>query len=431
MPAVNGKRKPLTGTIRMPGDKSISHRALILGALARGRSIVSGINLGEDVLATVRMLRAVGASCTVDEAKHLVEVEGCAGPGLTEPNGILDAGNSGTALRLMAGVCSRIDGTSVLTGDDSVRRRPMLRVVAPLRKMGARIDGRAGGDRAPLFVRGGPLTGTEWESPVSSAQVKSAVLFAGLGAEGTTTIVEPTPSRDHTERMLTARGVPVMTDGGSVSVRGPVDPTALDQHVPGDVSAAMFFIVAALMVPGSELTIADVGLNPTRTAALDVLRTMGGRIQTSIQSERGGEPFGTVTVEASELHGTTIDPAAVTALIDEIPALAVAASQAHGETLLAGAAELRVKESDRIAALTRGLGALGAAIREMPDGFVITGPCALAGAEVHSHNDHRIAMALAIAGLMSPDPVRVLGWDSVATSFPGFLDVLAEARRRR
>jgi 3-phosphoshikimate 1-carboxyvinyltransferase len=427
MPAATQVR-PLTGTIRVPGDKSISHRALVLGALAPARSTVTGVNLGTDVLATIAMLRRLGVAITVDHDKHLVEVDGCGWAGLTEPDDVLDAGNSGTAIRLMAGVCAGVDCASVLTGDHSVRRRPMLRVVAPLRRMGARIDGRRGGDRAPLLVRGGRLSGINFESPVASAQVKTAVLLAGLRADGATTVMEPAPSRDHTERMLAARGVRVMRSGRDISVAGGAELRALDQSIPGDISAAMFFIVAALLIPESRLTITGVGLNPTRTAALDVLTAMGGRIETIIAGEVGGEPVGDISVEASELHGVEVDPKAVPALIDEVPALAVAAVRAEGTTVLTGADELRVKESDRIGALARGLSILGADVREITDGLIISGPSTLSGGHVDSHNDHRIAMALAVAGLFTAEPVRIIGWKSVASSFPEFLDVLAEAR---
>jgi 3-phosphoshikimate 1-carboxyvinyltransferase len=325
-------------------------------------------------------------------------------------------------------VCAGVDCASVLTGDHSVRRRPMLRVVAPLRRMGARIDGRRGGDRAPLLIRGGRLSGIDFESPVASAQVKTAVLLAGLRAERATTVTEPAPSRDHTERMLAARGVRVMRSGRGILVAGGAELRALDQSIPGDISSAMFFIVATLLIPESRLTITGVGLNPTRTAALDVLTAMGGRIETIIAGEVGGEPVGDISVEASELHGVEVDPKAVPALIDEVPALAVAAVRAEGTTVLTGADELRVKESDRIGALARGLSILGADVREITDGLVISGPSTLSGGHVDSHNDHRIAMALAVAGLFTAEPVRIIGWKSVASSFPEFLDVLAEAR---
>jgi 3-phosphoshikimate 1-carboxyvinyltransferase len=425
-----GKRSTpvLRGTVEMPGDKSVSHRSLIFAALARGESAITGINAGADVRATARMLGQLGAPCDFDEAKHEVRVEGSGWDGLLEPEGPLDAGNSGTSLRLLLAVCAGIEGACVLTGDDSLRRRPMLRVVAPLRQMGARIDGRRYGDRAPLFVRGGELSGLDYESTVASAQVKTAVLLAGLRASGSTSIVEPALSRDHTERMLTAAGVPVERDGLTVTVPGGSDVGAMNWVVPGDVSAAMFFVVAALILPGSDLTIASVGLNPTRIAALDVLGRMGARIEIEIKKEEGGEPTGDLRIEHSELNGTEVAPQEIPALIDEIPALAIAGTQARGATVIRGASELRVKESDRVAALADGLQRLGADVEELDDGLIVRGPSQLQGGEVHSQRDHRIAMAFAVAGLAAADRVRVRDWSCVETSFPGFLDALDGAR---
>jgi 3-phosphoshikimate 1-carboxyvinyltransferase len=425
-----GKRSTpvLRGTVEMPGDKSVSHRALIFAALARGESAITGINAGADVRATARMLGQLGAPCDFDEANHEVRVEGSGWDGLLEPEGPLDAGNSGTSLRLLLAVCAGIEGACVLTGDDSLRRRPMLRVVAPLRQMGARIDGRRYGDRAPLFVRGGELSGLDYESTVASAQVKTAVLLAGLRASGSTSIVEPVLSRDHTERMLTAAGVPVERDGLTVTVPGGSDIGPMNWVIPGDVSAAMFFVVAALILPGSDLTIASVGLNPTRIAALDVLGRMGARIETEIKGEEGGEPRGDLRIEHSDLNGTEVAPEEIPALIDEIPALAIAGTQARGATVIRGASELRVKESDRVAALAEGLQRLGADVEELDDGLIVTGPSQLQGGEVHSQKDHRIAMAFAVAGLAATDRVRVRDWSCVETSFPGFLDALDGAR---
>jgi 3-phosphoshikimate 1-carboxyvinyltransferase len=420
----------LQGALEAPGDKSISHRAAIFGALADGRSHFRGINLAEDVRATIDMLRALGADLDLDESKSKLEVEGSAGAGLHEPEGVLDAGNSGTALRAMLGVCAPVDGICVLTGDDSVRRRPMLRVVRPLRELGASIDGRRGGDRAPLVVRGRSLTGRRVETEVPSAQVKTAVLLAGLAAEGTTTVVESGPSRDHTERMLAAAGIEVSISGGAVSVSGGAHPSAIDMIVPGDLSSAMFLIVAAALVPGSDLEIVRVGLNPTRTAALDALRSMGADLEWSATEHSGGEPYGELRIRASDLQAGAITREMVPRLIDEIPILAVAATQAEGTTEIAGAEELRVKESDRIATVASGLRALGADVEELVDGLRITGPTELTGGEIESHDDHRVAMAFAVAALVARDNVRVKGWSCVNTSFPEFLDVLAKAQGR-
>jgi 3-phosphoshikimate 1-carboxyvinyltransferase len=423
--------RPLTGEVRVPGDKSISHRALILSALAHGRSQIAGINTGTDVRQLSKALCALGAKLRWSDGNHLVEVDGCGWDGLAEPDEVLDCGNSGTALRLLTGVCSAVDGISVLSGDASIRRRPMLRVVGPLRRMGARIDGRNNGDLAPLAVRGGALTGIDFESPVASAQVKTAVLLAGLFARGSTTVREPVASRDHTERMLVARGARLIRSGTAVTVRGGEALHPLDQQVPGDISGAMFLVVAGLIVEGSELTIAGVGLNPTRTGALAVLRSMGGRIEQRLEKEVGGEPIGSVTVRASELHGVEVDPNEVPGLIDEVPAIAVAASAADGDTVISGAGELRVKESDRITAMVDSLSALSVEASELPDGLIIRGRRSVGGGRVDARGDHRIAMAAAVAGLVATGPVEIDGWDCVQTSFPEFVEILDSAHARR
>jgi 3-phosphoshikimate 1-carboxyvinyltransferase len=422
--------RPLRGTIEVPGDKSISHRAVILGALGDGRSRFRGINVGGDVSAAATMVRALGAGVELDETNSELEVEGCGVGGLHEPDGVLDAGNSGTALRTMLGVCAPVEGMCVLTGDESLRRRPMLRVVTPLRALGASIDGRRGGDRAPLVVRGARLRGTRIETEVASAQVKTAVLLAGLAADGPTSVSEPGSSRDHTERMLEAAGVKVTRTDGVVEVMGGSRPAALDMVVPGDLSSAMFLVVAAAIVPGSDLEITRIGLNPTRTGALDALRSMGADIEWTVTEESGGEPIGDVHVRSSELVGSVISGDVVPGLIDEVPILAVAATHATGTTEISGAAELRVKESDRIATVAAGLRALGAQVEDLPDGLRITGPAKLTGGEIGSHGDHRVAMSFAIAALVARDNVRVKGWSSVNTSFPEFLDVLATAQGR-
>jgi 3-phosphoshikimate 1-carboxyvinyltransferase len=418
----------LTGRVRMPGDKSVSHRALILSALAAGESLVAGVNLGEDVRATARILTQLGARCSIDPEKNQVQVEGCGWGGLQEPEEILDAGNSGTTMRLLLGLCAGIEGLSILTGDASLRRRPMLRIVSPLRQMGTDIDGRLRGDRAPLTVRGGDLQGLDFESPVASAQIKSALLLAGLKARGRTAVTEPALSRDHTERMLAAAGVTVERTGLTVGVDGGAELRAMDWDVPGDISAAMFFIVAALIVPGSDLTIEGVGLNPTRTGALTVLQRMGAEVDIEPAGASGGEPVGNVRAAHSSLTASAVGAEEIASLIDEIPALAVAATQAEGTTEIRGAAELRVKESDRIAALVDGLTRLGANARELDDGLAIAGPTHLRGADVESRGDHRIAMAWAIAGLVASGEVRVGDWSSVETSFPGFLKTLEAVR---
>jgi 3-phosphoshikimate 1-carboxyvinyltransferase len=420
---------PLRGTATVPGDKSISHRALVLAALARGTSTIAGPNPGEDVAATARALVALGARVDrADEAN--VQVEGYGLGGLREPAGVIDCGNSGTSMRTLLGVCATVPGLSVLTGDESLSRRPMLRVAAPLRQMGATVDGRRHGELPPMAVRGGDLTGIEAELHLASAQVKTALLLAGLAAAGTTSVTEPAPSRDHTERMLEAAGVPVARAGTTCSVEGGSEPAPTAWEVPGDTSSALYLLVAALLVPGSELTVTDVLLNPTRTAAFEVLGRMGADLVVQETGTRCGEPWGDVTARTSELRGTDIGPAEVPGLIDELPLLAVAASQAEGTTEVSGAAELRVKESDRIAAMVSGLRVLGARAEETPDGMVIEGPATLGGGAIDSLGDHRVAMSFAIAGLVSADGVRVGRWSCVDTSFPGFLDVLGRAQGR-
>jgi 3-phosphoshikimate 1-carboxyvinyltransferase len=423
------KQQPLRGAIAVPGDKSLSHRALLFAALADGTSRLTNLNRGSDVGATARCLRLLGASISGDN--DAATVQG-GRRSLGEPSAVLDAGNSGTTIRTLLGLCASLPGLTVLTGDDSLLRRPMLRVVAPLREMGARIDGRRHGDLAPLAVRGGELQTLDKDLIVASAQVKTAILVAGLSAAGTTAVGEPGPSRDHTERMLGALGVPIQVTGHRVELTGPATPTAMEFEVPGDVSSAMFLIAAALLVPGSDLTLTGVGLNPTRTGALEVLASMGADISWDATEERLGEPVGTIGVRHSALKGVDVVGAdLIPRLIDEIPVLAVLATQAEGTTRIAGAAELRVKESDRIAAMTGALSMMGAEVVPAEDGLIITGPTPLGGGAVDAGNDHRVAMAVAIAGLASREKVTVKGWGTTETSFPEFLDLLGEARSRR
>lgn len=422
-------RAAISGTCVVPGDKSISHRALIFAALAEGRSCLAGLGTGQDVRSTAACLRSLGATIEWPEESADAVVTGPSG-GLSEATDVLDVGNSGTTIRTLLGVTAGIPGVSVLTGDASIRSRPMLRVVGPLREMGADIAGRSEGDLAPLVVTGGTLQGIDYNLRVASAQVKTALCLAGMAAEGTTRLAEPGPSRDHTERMLQARGVTLETAPGHLAVTGPQRPSALDGSVPGDISSAFFLIVAALLLPGSDLTITGVGLNPTRTAGLEVLRAMGADLDWSVEGSEGGEVLGTVTARHSELRGVVVDPALVPGLIDEVPALAVAATQADGETLITGAAELRVKESDRIAGLSEGLSAIGADVEALPDGLRVTGGSPLTGGAVSSLGDHRLAMSFAVAGMIAKDDVKVKGWSAVDTSFPGFVPLVRSLRSR-
>jgi len=422
-PLVITPGRPLRGVLRVPGDKSISHRAAILGAIARGTTRVFGFLPAEDTRSTLRCLRALGVSIQEQEGTAL-ELRGGA---LREPDEVLDVGNSGTTLRLLAGVLAGQGFHTVLTGDASIRRRPMDRIADPLRRMGARISGRQGGRLAPLGIAGGGLRGIAYTTPVASAQVKSAVLLAGLFAEGETSVGEPSQSRDHTERMLRAFGVEVAREGLTTRLRGPAALSATEVHVPGDLSSAAFLLVAAALVPGSELAVTDVGLNPTRTGVLDILGMMGATLDMRDRREEGGEPVGTVAIRAGRLRGAAIGGALIPRAIDELPVLAVAASLAEGETVIRDAAELRVKESDRVEALARELGRLGAAVEARADGLVIRGGRRLSGGRVASGGDHRIAMALAVAGLCADGPVTIDDPACIETSFPGFAQVLRGA----
>jgi 3-phosphoshikimate 1-carboxyvinyltransferase len=412
-------RSPLHGAMHVPGDKSISHRAALLGGIASGTTAVEGFLRGDDCLATLGCLRAMGVRVDDDGTRLVIH-----GGGLREPEEILDVGNSGTTIRLLSGVLAGQPFHSVVTGDASIRRRPMERISVPLRRMGARITGRQGGRLAPLAIEGGGLRGIVYDTPVASAQVKSAVLLAGLFAEGETTVREPSQSRDHTERMLAAFGVPVERDGLAVRLRGPARLRGTALRVPGDLSSAAFFLVAAALVPGSELTVEDVGLNPTRTGVLDALEQMGADVRIAGRHEEGGEPVGTVTVRASRLRGIAIGGPMIPRAIDELPVIAVAAALAEGETVIQDAAELRVKESDRIAALARGLGALGAKVEPRPDGLVIEGVPRLHGGRVSSGGDHRIAMAMAVAALRADGQVEIDDPACIQTSFPAFEETL-------
>ncbi len=418
----------LKGTIKVPGDKSITHRTVLMGAISKGSTEISAANLGADVLSLIGAIGALGPQIEVDEYENTIAIEGAGWSGLHEPENPLDLGNSGTAMRSLAGLCSAIEGLSVLTGDESLRSRPMLRVVAPLRQMGAQIDGRAHGDRAPLTIRGGDLAGIEIDTKIASAQVKTALLLAGLAASGRTTVTEPGGSRDHTERIIKAAELKIDQNGPKVSLTGGQEPEAFDWEVPGDISSALFLVVAALIIPGSEILIEDVGLNPTRTAALDVLKRMGADIEIEPEDGIEWEPRGTLVARSSELTGVTIEPAEVPGLIDELPILALAATQADGKTSVRGASELRVKESDRIEGIASVLGALGQEVKTHADGFDIEGPTDLVGGTIDPMGDHRLAMTAAVAGLFTPDKVRVTNWSVVDTSFPGFAGLVAAAR---
>jgi 3-phosphoshikimate 1-carboxyvinyltransferase len=408
------KARRLEGEVRLPGDKSISHRALILGALADGWSRIHGLSAGADVQSTAACLRALGADIE-DSA-----VRGFGLDGVRKAAAPLDCGNSGTTMRLLAGVLAAQGFVSELTGDASLTRRPMDRVVKPLTEMGAHAQW------PPLRVGGRlPLHGIEYRLPVASAQVKSALLLAGLFAEGTTTLIEPVSTRNHTELMLRAMGVDVRSDGNRVEVEkvGKLEP--LDIEVPGDLSAASFWMVAGGLVPGSRLQLPGAGVNPTRTAFLELLRTSGFNIEASGERVSGGEPVADLEVHAaSEVRAFNVAGERAAEMIDELLVLAVAATQAAGESRISGAAELHVKESDRITAMAEGLAAMGGNITALDDGWTIKGPSRLEGARVRSHGDHRVAMALAVAGMLADGATEIEGAECVEISYPGFFDQL-------
>lgn len=406
----------------MPGDKSISHRAVMLGALARGKTEISNYLMGEDCLSTIKCFKAMGVD--ISENNGVITVQGGGLQGLKEPEDVLDCGNSGTTARLLLGILAGQPFFSVLTGDQSLRRRPMGRVTTPLAQMGAGFAGRKQGTLLPLAVRGGKLKAIHYKTPVASAQLKSSILMAGLFAGGKTVVEEPVKSRDHTERMLQLFGARVEVDGCTAAVQGQPELTGQKLTVPGDISSAAFFLVAAAIVPGSDVTIEGVGLNPTRNGILEVLQNMGARIDITNRGLESGEPVGDVRVRGGMLKGTVIDGDIIPRLIDEIPVLAVAAAVAQGKTIFRDAAELRVKETDRIAAVAGELAKFGVKIEEQPDGMIIEGGKPLTGTVCTSHGDHRIGMAMAVAGLAASGKTVVQDAEIINISFPGFENVL-------
>ena len=417
-------RKPsrLAGVVTPPGDKSISHRSLMLNSIAKGEALVSGLGLGEDVVSTMNCLRQLGA--VIEEAgdSGSVRIQGV-GPAMSEPDDILDAGNSGTSMRLLGGLVAGQDFLSVLTGDASLRSRPMGRIVQPLQMMGARISGRNGDTLAPLAISGGDLRGIEYTMPVASAQVKSALLLAGLSAPGPTILHQPALSRDHTERMLRAMGASVEEDGLTLTVR-PAGLSPVNVVVPSDISSAAFWLIAACCHPDADVTVAGVGINPSRTGILDVLETMGADIALENPREEGGEPVADLRARSCQLTATEVGGDMIPRLIDEVPVLAVAACLAEGTTVIRDAEELRIKESDRLASTASLLTTLGASVEERPDGLVIHGSGHLQGASVASHGDHRLAMAMAVAGLTASGDVTVEEAETASVSYPSFWDHL-------
>ena len=411
---------PLSGTIQVPGDKSISHRSIMLGSLAEGTTQITGFLEGEDSLATLNVFRAMGVDIT-DPKNGEVTVNGVGLYGLKAPSKPLYVGNSGTSMRLLAGLLASQSFDVTLTGDSSLTGRPMNRVVLPLKEMGANIDSREGG-YPPLTIKGGSsLKGINFTMPMASAQVKSALLLAGLYADGETTVTEPAPTRDHTERMLKGFGYPVSVDGSKVTIKGKQKPLQGQLiEVPGDISSAAFFMVAAAIVPGSELTIKHVGINATRIGVVNILKLMGADITLTNEREVGGEPVADITVRYAPLKGITIPVDQVPLAIDELPVLFIAAACAEGETVLRGAEELRVKESDRIQVMADGLTAVGITTQVLDDGLIVTPSAIKGGAAIECHSDHRIAMSFAVASLVSENPIEIRDCANVATSFPTF-----------
>jgi 3-phosphoshikimate 1-carboxyvinyltransferase len=415
---------PLSGRCHVPGDKSISHRAVMFAGIAEGETVIHNFLDGHDCRATVQVMRDLGVQIHVDAPTELT-VHGRGIDGLIEPSTVLDCANSGTTLRLLAGLLAGQPFTSFLTGTEQIRRRPMDRIVRPLRGMGAEIIGRQGGRYAPLGIAPARLRAVEYQLPVASAQVKSCLLLAGMYAKGLTIIREPGPARDHTERMLGAMGAPIRVLGRTIHIERPSAPLkALEIVVPGDISSAAFLMVAASITPGSRITIANVGVNPTRTGIVDALQEMGARIRLDNLREESGEPIADLEVRFSELRAATFGGREIVTMIDELPVLAVAATQAHGRTVIRDAGELRVKETDRIATTVSELRKLGAQVEPTDDGLIIEGPTRLLGGPVESHGDHRLALAMAVAGLVAQGETTVYGAEVVDDSFPGFTGTL-------
>ena len=416
----------LRGTIAIPGDKSITHRALLFNALARGDARVEGFLDAADTRSTAACVRALGVRIDEPQPGVLI-VRGHGRSALAEPDDVLDCGNSGTTMRLLAGMLAGLPVLAVLSGDDSLRQRPMARIVQPLTALGADVSGRTDGTLPPLVVRGGPLRGgTTVETPVASAQVKSALLLAGLAADGPTTVVEPSRSRDHTERMLGAMGAGIEVEGATVTITPPAgDLSAIDVTVPGDISTAAPWLVAATLHPDAELLLTGVGVNPTRTGLIDVLRAMGADIESLEQRTSGGEPVADLRVRSAALHGVEVSGELVPRAIDELPLVALAGALAEGETVIREAQELRVKESDRVATTAAMLRAFGVEIAERRDGMVVQGGARLRAGAVGSSGDHRLAMLAAVAGLLAEGETVVEGAEAVQVSYPDFWRTLA------
>lgn len=414
---------PLKGELTVPGDKSISHRSVMFGAIAKGLTEVTNFLQGADCLSTISCFRQLGISIENTPEKILVHGRGL--HGLSAPEKILDAGNSGTTTRLLSGILSGQEFSSVLTGDASIQKRPMKRIMEPLSLMGAQIESVRHNGCAPLSITGRPLHGISYATPVASAQVKSAILLAGLYADSPTQVTEPLPSRNHTELMLKGFGANLVSKGKTALLRPGFPLFGQKIEVPGDISSAAYFLAAGLLVPGSEILVKNVGINPTRSGILSVIRSMGGRLEILNERLCAGEPVADLFVSFSPLHGTVIEGELIPALIDELPMIAVMAAFAQGTTVIRDAAELKVKESDRIATTTAGLKAMGADVTPTPDGMIICGGRTLHGASVSSFEDHRIAMSFAVAAMAAEGTTVIENGDCVRISYPGFYNDLA------
>ena len=417
-PTMNG----LEGVIEIPGDKSISHRSVMFGSIAQGVTRVTNFLPGDDCLSTISCFRKLGV--VIEENENEIIIYGNGFDGLKEPNDLLDVGNSGTTIRLLLGILAGRPFFSSLIGDHSIGKRPMTRVTEPLKTMGVQIDGRKNGEFTPLSIRGGHLNPIHYKMPVASAQVKSALILAGLQAEGETTIIEKAESRDHTERMIRKFGGEIQKDNRTITVKGGQKLIASDILVPGDISSAAFFLVAGAIVPDSEIVLKNVGLNPTRTGIIEIMNKMGANLEIRQNADDAFEPAGDLTIKTSSLKGTVIEGDVIPRLIDEIPIIALLATQAEGKTIIKDASELKVKETNRIDTVVQELTKLGASIEATEDGMIIHGGTDLKGGTVSSHGDHRIGMMLAIASLLCKDQVELENPESISVSYPNFFSHL-------
>jgi 3-phosphoshikimate 1-carboxyvinyltransferase len=408
----------LVGEVTIPGDKSISHRSVMFGSIAHGETRVTNFLPGDDCLSTISCFRKLGVR--IEESDDELRIYGNGFEGLTEPSEVLDVGNSGTTIRLLMGILSGRPFFSSLVGDASIGKRPMTRVTVPLAQMGAKLDGRKNGDFTPISIRGGQLQPVQYELPVASAQVKSALILAGLQADGVSTIIEPAETRDHTERMIRQFGGEITKDNHTIQVKGGQKLKASTIHVPGDISSAAFFLVAGAILPGSEIVLKNVGLNPTRTGIIEVMQKMGANLEIVQAATNDFEPAGDLIIKTSNLKGTVVEGSLIPRLIDEIPIIALLATQAEGTTIIKDAEELKVKETNRIDTVVQELSKLGAVIEATEDGMIIHGKSKLTGGKVSSHGDHRIGMMLAIAALLCEDAVDLEQSEAISVSYPNF-----------